>query len=43
MYRTEADDGKRPALRILPRDPKPRPWRIAWKEAEARKLQDRAT
>jgi hypothetical protein len=31
MYKPKADDGKRPALRILPKTP--RPWRLAWKEA----------
>jgi hypothetical protein len=33
MYRQEADDGKQPVLRIVPRDPAPRSWRVAWIEA----------
>jgi hypothetical protein len=41
MYTPKAEAGKRPVLRIVPKEP--RPWRVAWKEAEARKAAAKAT
>jgi hypothetical protein len=39
MYAPSTTNGK-PALRVIPREP--RPWRVAWKEAEARVQQEKA-
>jgi hypothetical protein len=40
MYNDTQQAVQRPALRILPREP--RPWRQAWKEALERVRQERA-
>lgn len=39
MYEPKPDDGKRPALRVIPRQP--RPWRVAWREAWLRVMAEK--
>jgi hypothetical protein len=40
MYAKKADAGKRPVLRIIPKEP--RPWRLAWREALERVRREKA-